>query len=376
MKLNRLSGAASIAALSALALTLAACGSDNPTGDAPETSAPGTQEPSDGMMELSGSLVGAGASSQESAMNAWMAEFQTANPGVTVSYDPVGSGGGRTQFIDGGTSFAGSDAYLDDEELTGAIARCGDEIMELPIYISPIAIIYNLPSVDAQLQMSAGLIGDIFNGQVTMWNAAEIAAENPDVELPDLAITVVHRSDESGTTDNFTDYLAQAAGDSWPYEASGDWPVEGQQSAQGTTGVVQTVEGAEGTIGYADASRAGGLGTVAVKVGDVYVPYSAEAAAAVVDASSPVSGRGEYDYAIDLDRNTSESGAYPVVLVSYEIACTTYDDVATADLVKAFLTYVVSVDGQESAAAAAGNAPISDTLREKAMTAIDVISAG
>lgn len=375
MTLNRHRRLAAAAFMGALALTLAACGSDNATGENTATETGGTEETSEAPA-LSGELVGAGASSQESAMNAWIAEFQGANPDVTVSYDPVGSGGGRTQFIDGGTDFAGSDSYLKDDDLAGAAARCGEDgIIELPIYISPIAVIYNLPSVDAQLQMSAATIAKVFNGDITMWNDPAIAAENEGVELPDLAITPVHRSDESGTTDNFTDYLEKASGGAWPHEASGDWPVEGGQSGEGTSGLVALVEGAEGTIGYADASKAGNLGTVAVKVGEEYVPYSAEAAAAVVDASTAVEGRGQYDFAIDLARDTDASGAYPIVLVSYEIACTTYEDAAKADLVKAFLSYVVSAEGQEVAAAAAGNAPISDALRDKATAAIEAISA-
>lgn len=360
--------------MGALALTLAACGSDNATGESTTTESTGsetTEAPA-----LSGELVGAGASSQEAAMNAWIAEFQNLNPDVNVSYDPVGSGGGRTQFIEGGTDFGGTDAYLDDEELAGAEARCGEGgVIELPLYISPIAVIYNLPSVDAQLQMSAETIAKVFNGDITKWNDAAIAAENAGVELPDLAITVAHRSDESGTTENFTEYLVAAAGAAWPHEASGDWPVAGQQSAQGTSGVVGLVESAEGTIGYADASRAGSLGTVAVGVGDEYVPYSAEAAAAVVEASARVEGRGDYNFAIDLARDTTASGAYPIVLVSYTMACTSYDDQNTADLVKAFLGYVSSAEGQEVSAAAAGSAPISDALRQNAQSAIDAISA-
>ncbi|MCV2395045.1 phosphate ABC transporter substrate-binding protein PstS [Actinotalea sp. M2MS4P-6] len=364
---------AATAVMGALALTLAACGSDNPTG-ATSSSSSSSASADDSASTLSGEIVGAGASTQESAMNAWIAEFQNANSGVTISYDPVGSGGGRTQFIDGGTDWAGSDAYLTDEEVTAAEATCGGEIMELPIYISPIAIIYNLPSVSTQINMSAETIAKVFNGDITMWNDPAIAADNEGVDLPDTAITVVHRSDESGTTKNFTDYLSKAAGSAWPYEASGDWPVEGQQSAQGTSGVVQTVQGAEGTIGYADASQAGSLGTVAVGVGDEFVPYSAEAAAAVVDSSTPVSGRSEFDFAIDLKRDTTESGNYPVVLVSYVIGCVNYP-ADQVDLMKAWFGYIVSAEGQDVAAGAAGSAPISDTLRNEAMSAIDAISA-
>ncbi|WP_034225052.1 phosphate ABC transporter substrate-binding protein PstS [Actinotalea ferrariae] len=368
MKLQRTSRIAALAAVGVLALTLTACGSDAATDD------PTTDAESGATGELSGQLSGAGASSQESAMQAWIAGFGSANPDVTVAYDPVGSGGGRTQFVEGGVAFAGSDAALDEEETALAAERCAPgDAAELPLYISPIAVMFNLPGIDS-LNMTPETVAGIFAGEITQWNAPEIAADNPDVELPDLAITPVNRSDESGTTENFTEYLAAAAADAWPHEASGDWPISGTQSAQGTSGVVQTVTEAEGAVTYADASRAGSLGTVAVQVGDEFVPYSPEAAAAVVDASPLAEGRGEASLVRELERDTTAAGTYPIVLVSYSLACTTYEDPATAELVKAFLTYVASEEGQQQAAGAAGSAPISEEMRANVMEIVDSIS--
>lgn len=368
MKPHRTSRIAPLAALGVLALTLSACGSDA-AADGPTTDAG-----SAATATLSGQLSGAGASSQEAAMQAWIAGFQTANPDVSVAYDPVGSGGGRTQFVEGGVAFAGTDAALDEEESALGAERCAPgEVAELPLYISPIAVVFNLPGIDS-LNMTPATIAGVFNGDITRWDAPEIAADNPDVQLPDLAITPVNRSDESGTTKNFLDYLAAAAGDAWPHEPSGDWPITGNQSAQGNSGVVQTVQGAEGGITYADASRAGSLGTVAVGVGDEFVPYSTEAAAAVVDVSPLAEGRGEASLVRELERDTTESGTYPIVLISYSLACTSYEDPATAELVKAFLTYVASEEGQEQAATAAGSAPISEEMRSNVMAIVDAIS--
>jgi phosphate transport system substrate-binding protein len=373
LSLHRRVGA--IALTGALGLTLAACGSDDPTGTAAGDDAPAAGADA-GTSELSGDLEGAGASSQESAMEAWRAGFQSANPDVNVSYDPVGSGGGRTQFLEGGVDFAGSDAALDTEELATATERCvGGEAIDLPLYISPIAVIYNLPGVE-DLNLSPQVIAGIFDGTITTWNAPEIAADNPGATLPDLTITPVNRSDESGTTENFTEYLVATAGEAWPYEASGDWPVAGGQSAQGTSGVVQTVQGGEGTIGYADASKAGSLGTAKIKVGEQWVGYSPEAAAAVVDASPRAEGRAEHDIVVELDRTTTADGTYPLVLISYSLACTSYEDPADAELVKAFLGYIASAEGQEAAASAAGAAPISDDLRADVEAALETITAG
>ena len=129
--------------------------------------------------------------------------------------------------------------------------------------------------------------------------------------------------------------------------------------------MVQTVQGGEGTIGYADASKAGSLGTANIKVGDQWVGYSPEAAAAVVDASPRAEGRAEHDVVVELDRATTAAGAYPLVLISYSIACTSYEDAAKTDLVKAFLSYVASAEGQEAAATSAGSAPISTCSAER-----------
>lgn len=354
----------------ALAFGLAACAPANePESDDSSTGGDAAAA------EVAGTIAGAGASSQSAAMEAWVAAFGDANPEATVSYDPVGSGGGREQFADGSVAFAGSDAYLKDEELTAAQEACGGEVIEMPNYVSPIAVIYNLEGVEG-LQMSAATIAGIFSGAITTWDAAEIAAENPDATLPSTPIVPVHRSDDSGTTDNFTDYLFQVAGDVWTSEPDGVWPLQSGEGANGSSGMVDAVTAGDGYIGYVDLSRAGDLGVVNVQVGEEFVEPTPEAAAAVVDASTPVEGRGEYDYAIDLARDTTEAGTYPIVLVSYHLACPTYEDQETADLVKSFLTYIVSEEGQAASAEAAGSAPISEDARTKAQAAIDTISAG
>jgi phosphate transport system substrate-binding protein len=152
--------------------------------------------------------------------------------------------------------------------------------------------------------------------------------------------------------------------------------VAGGEAAQGTSGVVGAIGAGSGAIGYADLSQAGNLGVASIGVGEEFVVPSAEAASAVVENSETVEGRGEYDFAIELNRGTTGSGEYPIVLVSYHVGCIEYDDQEKADLVKSFMAYVVSEEGQQAAAEAAGSAPISAALREQARTAIDAIAAG
>ncbi|WP_369070540.1 phosphate ABC transporter substrate-binding protein PstS [Kineococcus terrestris] len=374
MKRTTLRRAALPAAL-VLSLGLAACGGAN---ENTETTPGGTGggETTAAEAQLSGELNGAGASSQQAAMQAWIAGFTSVQPDVTVNYDPAGSGAGRDQFLSGAVPFAGSDRALNDEELTQAQERCnGGNAMDLPVYVSPIAVIYNLEGV-TDLQLSATTIANIFNGTITTWNDPAIAADNPDATLPDTAITPVHRADDSGTTENFTDYLSQAAPEAWTEEPDGEWPLPGGEAAQGTSGVVSAVQAAAGGIGYADASQAGSLGVAQVQVGEDFVGPTPEEAAAILDASTQVEGRPEGDIALEIARTTTEAGTYPIVLVSYHIVCSTYADQAEADLTKAFVEYVVSEDGQQAAADAAGSAPISENLRTQITSSLDTISAG
>jgi phosphate transport system substrate-binding protein len=353
-----------IASTCILALGVAACGGDS------ESSSSGG---------VSGEIAGAGATSQEAAQEAWVAEFVNQNSGATVSYDPVGSGGGREQLIAGGVAYAGSDAALEDEEdeLSKAMKRCEPgEVIEVPAYVSPIAIIYNLEGVE-ELNLDAETVARIFNQDITTWSDPAIAKLNPGVELPDTRITPVNRSDESGTTENFTDYLSKVEPSIWDYEVSGDWPVEGGEAAQGTSGVVEAVSAGDGAIGYADASQAGELGIAKIKVGSEYAAPTPEAAAKVLEESPEAKdlAKGRYMFPFELDRKTESQGVYPIVLVSYVIACTKYDSSSEAAVVKAYLEYVISPEGQKAAAENAGSAPLSSALTKKIEPAVKAIDA-
>ena len=373
MKALRFGRSAALLSVAALALTACSSADNGGNGGASSTAPAGPSSAAEGgaTSDVQGNLVGAGASSQEAAMTAWTQGVSSVAPNLTVQYSPDGSGAGREKFLQGATFFAGSDAAMDEEETEQAKQVCGDQgAFHVPAYISPIAVAYNLPGVEENIKMDAETIARVFTGEITTWNDEAIASQNEGVELPDTPITVVHRSDDSGTTENFTAYLTEAAGDAWSYDEVETWPADiTAESAQGTTGVVGLVSSNEGAITYADASAVDGLGTVDVKVGEEYVAYSAEAAAATVEKSE-----ANEDGSIELDRATTEAGVYPVVLVSYHIYCNQYKDQETADQVKAFAEYVISEDGQSTAEGAAGNAPISAATRDAAMERIEAIS--
>ena len=281
-------------------------------------------------------LDGGGATSQAKAQGVWRANYQDES-GNTVNYEEVGSGTGRENFNSGAYSFAGSDSYMNDDE--GELSAAKEQLrrrripIEVPAYVSPIAVAFNVEGVDS-LNMTAETIANVFNGTITTWDDDAIAADNPDADLPDTAIAVIHRSDDSGTTTNFTDYLFKASDGAWATESDGLWPEDGVgQGLEGTSGVIGGITDTDGAIGYADDSavKDTDLGVVSIGVGDAFNAPSAEGAAMVVANSPRAEGRADVDMAIDIDRTITDEGAYPLLLTSYLIACQTYDDEATAD---------------------------------------------
>jgi len=364
VKISRIARIGAVGAAAVLAL--AGCAANE--GGTPE----GSGEPS--TSTLTGSVEATGASSQEAAQQAWVAAFQTTNPDTTVNYTATGSGTGRENFLAGSSNFIGSDRAFNAEEITaGGFGSCtSDEIVEIPVYISPVAVAFNLEGVDT-LNLDGATIAGIFAGTITNWNDAAIADQNPDAELPDQAIVPVHRADASGTQETFTSYLEAVAPDVWTNEASDEWPLSTGEAADGTSGVVSAITNGVGYIGFADASQTADLGQVAVEVEGEYVPYSAEAASALVAASPLEEGRSAHDLAFAVDPAAAPAGSYPIALVSYLIGCVEYEDAEVATLVKSYFEYVASPEGQDVAAEAAGSAPISDDLREKVTAAIDAI---
>ncbi len=365
--------ARSLAAASSVVMlaSLAACG-DNVATTSSSSSASTTST------KISGDFAGAGASSQSAAVDAWVAGFQSANPDAKIAYNPSGSGAGVSTFLTGATAWAGSDKALADEEIEQSKDVCASgTAFDVPVYVSPIAVVFNLKGIsDAgkHINMDAQTIAKIFDGKITKWNDEAIKSQNPKMNLPDTAITVVHRSDKSGTTQNFVSYFKDVAPDAWEYDLSENWPNEVGQGAKGTSGVISTVKQADGTIGYADFSQVGTLGTVAVKVGNKYTEISAEAGSKVVeDSEIDSSANGANRVVVKLNHNTEADGAYPIVLVSYDIVCPAYKDAKTAQFAKAWLTYVTSSEGQQAAQQAAGTAPLPSSLTKKISASIAAI---
>ena len=219
-----------VALLLALGLVAAGCGSDdNGSSDTSTTKASGPKL-------ASAELKGGGATFPAAFYDQVRSDFQDANEGVTVLYNPLGSGAGRQQFGAGTLDFAGSDSLPKPEETFK-----GDYLF-FPTVAGPITVSYNLSGVDT-LQLSPETLGGIYQGDITTWNDSKIKADNPGADLPDTEIKVIVRADGSGTTSNFTKYLAKATPDVFKL-AAGDqstWPATFTK-AQGNSGVAQSVE--------------------------------------------------------------------------------------------------------------------------------------
>ncbi|WP_314038014.1 phosphate ABC transporter substrate-binding protein PstS [Dietzia sp. CH92] len=369
MDLKRTGALLGLAALTTVGL--AACSDDNSGGDA--TSA---QAVSDAECGGKPNLNASGASSQNNAMTIFANSFSMSCEGQTLDYNSNGSGSGVKEFIGGQTDFGGSDSPLKDDEYTQAEERCEGPAWNLPAVFGPIAIAYNLDGVEVAL--SADTLAAIFKGEITNWNDPAIAEENQGVELPDQDITVIFRSDESGTTDNFQKYLEAAAPEVWTEGAGKTFNGGTGEGSRGNEGVSAAVAQTPGTITYTEWSYAKsqdlGMVKVITPADSEGVELNAETAGTTID-SATLKNEGSNDLVIDTSSFyvPETAGAYPIIMPTYEIVCSTYGDPEVAQAVKAFLNVAVSEDVQGQLEPE-GYIPVPDEFREKLLTAISEIS--
>ncbi|MEW2290021.1 phosphate ABC transporter substrate-binding protein PstS [Streptomyces sp. NPDC047841] len=356
------------------ALALTACGSDDNGGGGSASGNPSTSAQASSIKcdDAKGQLLADGSSAQKNAIDAWVKSFSQAC-GVQINYKGGGSGAGVTAFTQGQVAFAGSDSALKPEEVTASKQICkGGQGIDLPMVGGPIAIGYNVPGVD-NLVLDAPTLAKIFDSKITKWNDPAIAALNKGVKLPDLKIQAFHRSDESGTTDNFTKYLIATTPDNWKYSGGKAWQAKGGQSAPQSAGVAQQVKQTSGAIGYFELSYVkDGLKAVSIDTGaSKPVAPSSESATADI-AAAQVVGTGK-DLSLKLDYKTKAEGAYPITLVTYEIACDKGNKADTLPATKAFLRYIASEDGQKILPSI-GYAPVPADIISKVRTAIEGLS--
>jgi phosphate transport system substrate-binding protein len=358
---------AALALCSALGVGVAACGSDD--NDSGSAGSSGTQSSTASTGEqLGGTLNGAGATFPQPVYTEWAARFKE-KAGTTVNYQGIGSGGGVAQFTAGTVDFGASDAAMTDEEI--AAAQKKGEPVHVPTVLGAVTVSYNLDGVEKGMKLDGKTIADIFLGKVTKWNDQAIASQNPDLKLPASDITVCHRSDESGTTKNFTAFLA-AYSDDWKngpgVDKSVKWP--GGTGAKGNDGVAACIKQNAGAVGYVEQAYALAnnftFASVKNKSGDYIEPSLEGASAAAVGLDIPDDLRIS---TIDAPGKT----AYPITaltfLLVYQDVCKTGKDEAAANRIKAWLQYAEG-DGQ-SVAKELQYAPLPDDLHAKAMAKVD-----
>ena len=370
---GRLTSVTGIALVGTLALS--ACGSDNNA-----TATPGASNGTTNAADCpKGTLSAEGSSAQKNAIEQAITDFQDACKTATLNYNPTGSGAGIKQFIGGQVDFAGSDSALKDVAKAGSTSieqadadkTCGSPAWNLPMVTGPIAVGFNVKGVD-KLVLTPAVTAKIFGGVITMWNDPAIAAINAGVTLPAEAIKVFFRSDESGTTENFTKYLHTAAAADWSADPAKKWSGKGEGKEK-SAGVANAVKSTEGGITYAEWSYAkdNKLGIAAIDNGAGPVELTGEAVAKAVSVATQ-SGSGN-NIKLKLDYATKEAGAYPILLVTYEIVCSKAKDPAKAKLVKAFLKSFAA-PAEQTKLQEIGYAPLPASVQTKVAAAIDALS--
>jgi len=362
----------------ALATTLlvVACGGNGATSAptaAPASSAaasegPTSQAPTESMGNLEAALLGAGATFPDPLYQEWIGAFTGQNPGVKITYEAIGSGGGVEQFTGKSTDFGGSDAFMSDDELAAAEAAWGCDVVHIPTVFGAVAVAYNLAGVDT-LTLDSDTLAKIFLGTIVKWNDPAIVALNDGVTLPDEDIIVAHRSDGSGTTSIFTTYLDHESADWSSQVGKGkevEWPTG--VSGQGNDGVAAAIQQNDGGIGYVELSYAleNDLTTAAMvnADGNPITPTLESTAAAADGITIPD----------DLRFSILDVGGegYPIAGATWILAATCGLDANKGDALKAYLHW--ALENGDSIAQELNYAPIGDSLQQKSLANVDRIN--
>jgi phosphate transport system substrate-binding protein len=350
----------------ALALTLGACSSSS-SSSPPAGSSGSASSSSSGGAKLSGTLNGSGSTFQLTFQQEAIAAFKSIQPNMTVNYGGGGSGKGRTDLAAGTVNFAGSDSPIPAKEESGFT---GKTILYFPVIIGPITMAYNLSGV-SNLKLTPATIAGIFSGKIKTWNDPAIKADNSGVSLPSTAITLAVRSDSSGTTANFTEFLVDAVGSAWSLGSSSTikWPSTAR-AASGNPGVAQVVKSTPGAIGYVDyaTAKASGLSVASVKNKDG--SFVAPSPASATAAASSVTAKADLTFAAVWQGGAT---AYPITYQSWDLVNAKQPNANDAAMLKAYLGYLLG-DGQKLLEQI-GLAPLPSSLDQQAVAQLDKITS-
>jgi len=308
-------------------------------------------------------LNGAGATFPYPMYSKWFSEYHKAHPEIEINYQPIGSGGGIRQVLAGTVDFGGSDATMSDEQLSQAKTK----ILHIPTVLGAVVPAYNIPGVSGEVKFTSQALAGIFLGKITSWNDPAIAEANPGVNFPNQPIVVIHRSDGSGTSFIFTDYLSKISPD-WqggPNKgASVKWPVGlGGKGNEGVAGMIRQMQGAIGYIEliYAVQNKIP-YGIVKNAAGD-FVKASLESVTAAA-ASAP---KMPADFRVSIT-NAPGKDAYPISSFTWLLIPAQSKDAAKGKIIADFLNWMVN-DGQKMTADLT-YAPLPDNVAAKVKEAI------
>ena len=379
MKLNRFGVALSLVATGALVLS--ACGSNNNSSSSSSSSGSSATSGSSSASGVScggkKTLKASGSTAQANAMTRFVNAFEQACPGQTLNYTANGSGAGVNEFVGNQTDFGGSDSPLSQPhgEYDKAQQRCGSPAWNLPTVFGPIAITYNVKGISS-LNLDGPTAAKIFNGGITTWNDPAIAALNSGATLPATPIHVVFRSDQSGTTDNFQQYLDVASDGAWGKGAGKTFNGGVGEGAKGNDGTAAAIKNTDGSITYNEWSFAQAqklsMASIVTSAGPDPVPITTDTVGKTI-AAATVKGQGN-DLVLDTTSfyKPTQPGAYPIVLATYEIVCSKYPDAPTGTAVKAFLQ--ATIGPGQNGLGDNGYVPIPDAFKPKLTTAVNAIA--
>ncbi|OBA83638.1 phosphate ABC transporter substrate-binding protein PstS [Mycobacterium sp. 1164966.3] len=373
MRLKRFGAVLSVLAIGALVLS--GCGSDKNAGGGSATSGPSSA--GGGNVSCGGkqTLKASGSSAQANAMTLFTKAFEQACSGQSLNYTPNGSGAGIKEFTGNQTDFGGSDVALSKEEAAAAEQRCSSPAWNLPVVFGPIAVTFNLNTVNS-LNLDGPTLAKIFNGTIKTWNDPAIQDLNKGFTLPGEPIHVIFRNDESGTTDNFQKYLDAASNGAWGKGAGKVFKGGVGEGAKGNEGTSAAVKATEGSITYNEWSFAQGqklnMAKIITSAGPDAVAISAESVGKTISGAT-ISGQGN-DLIIDTNSfyKPSQAGSYPIVLATYEIVCSKYPDAQVGKAVKAFLQ--TTIGPGQNGLGDHGYAPLPDSFKSRLSTAVNAIT--
>jgi phosphate transport system substrate-binding protein len=317
-------------------LIVSACSSSSSSSSTPA----GGSSSSSSSSNLSGTLNGSGSTLQLTFEQAAIQAFKSSQPGITVNYGGGGSGKGRTDLASGVVNFAGSDSPIPAKE---QVNFKGKTVLYFPILIGPITVSYNLSGV-SKLQLSAPVIANIFQGKITNWNNSAIKADNPGVTLPSTPITIARRSDSSGTTQNFSEFLVKGAPGVWTLGSSSviNWPAT-SRGGDGNSGVSSIIKITPGAIGYVDYATAKASGLTFAYIKNSTGGYVAPSTAAATAAADHASVKPDLTFSAIWAPGAS---SYPITAQSWVLVYETQSSSQTAKLLQAWIGYLVGAGQQ------------------------------